>query len=119
MNDTCGGRWSIRPPDGEQSWVLIDIFPGEPGFEREKSEDWQAWGAALWLVLEICLSSMLPPWAAFGVSTMAYLGMEVAARAFGGRDRRLPALMQLSRARREVKAASMFVPGPSRDRKDC
>jgi hypothetical protein len=48
----------------------------------------------LWLLLEVCLSSMLQPWAAFGISTMAYLGMEAAPRAL---DRRLPALMQASR----------------------
>jgi len=72
----------------------------------------------LWLLLEVCLSSMLQPWAAFGISTMAYLGMEAAPRALGRGDRRLPALMQASRGV-WVNATSMFSPGPSRDRKDC
>jgi len=115
MNDTGGGRRGIRLP---------------PGFARTErrllrlSEAWPAWGAALWLLLEVCLSSALQPWAAFGISTMAYLGMEAVPRAFSRRDRRLhraldPPIVQASRASREVKATSMFSPGPSRDRKDC
>ena len=87
-------RWWIRVLDGERSWGSIDVRPGEFGAVRYRlvvfppgatgaerrllrlSRAWPAWGAVLWLVSEICLSRALGPWAAFGISTMAYLGME-------------------------------------------
>ena len=80
--------------DGERSWGSIDIRPGQYGVVRYRlvvfppgvtgtehrllrlSRAWPAWGAVLWLISEMCLSSALPPWAAFGISTMAYLGTE-------------------------------------------
>jgi Family of unknown function (DUF6611) len=80
--------------DGEHSWGSIGIQPGEYGTVRYKlvvfppgttgaerrllrlSRAWPAWGAVLWVMSEIGLSSELRPWAAFGISTMAYLGME-------------------------------------------
>jgi len=87
-------RWGIRVLDGERSWGSIDIRPGHYGLVRHRlvvsppgitraerrllrlSRAWPAWGAALWLISEMCLSSTLRPWAAFGIATMAYLGME-------------------------------------------
>ncbi len=105
MNDARGGSdsgavpeeqpgWGIRVLDGERPWGSIDIRPGEYGTVRYKlvvfppgvtgverrllrlSQAWPAWGAVLWLMSEIGLSSALRPWAAFGISTMAYLGIE-------------------------------------------
>lgn len=80
--------------DGKHSWDAIEIRPGHygavwhrlvvfpPGITGTEhrllqlSRDWPGWGAVLWLILEMCLSSTLAPGAAFGVSTMAYLGIE-------------------------------------------
>ncbi|WP_133066971.1 DUF6611 family protein [Mycolicibacterium sphagni] len=87
-------RWCTWVLDGERSWGSIDVQPGECGTARYRlvvfppgitgterrllrlSRAWPAWGAVLWLMSEACLSSALRPWAAFGISTMVYLGIE-------------------------------------------
>ncbi|WP_407663898.1 DUF6611 family protein [Mycolicibacterium sarraceniae] len=89
-------RWRTWVLDGERSWGSIDVQPGECGTLRHRlvvfppsitgterrllrlSRAWPVWGAALWLMSEVCLSSALRPWAAFGISTMVYLGIEAA-----------------------------------------
>lgn len=91
-------RWWTRVLDGERSWGSIDISPGQYGVIRYRlvvfppgitgaqrrllrlSRAWPTWGAVLWLMSEICLSSALRPWVAFGVSTMVYLGTEALLR---------------------------------------
>lgn len=71
----------IRPGEyGTVRYRLVVVPPGVTGVERRLplSETWPAWGAVLWLISEVGLSSALQPWAAFGISTLAYLGIEAA-----------------------------------------
>ena len=110
-------RWWIRVLDGERSWGSIDIRPGQYGAVRYRllvfpprvtgterrllrlSRAWPAWGAVLWLISEMSLSSTLPPWAAFGISTMAYLGIEAVLIGKVGRYARRCARSGRSRSR--------------------
>ena len=91
---TSAPRQGIRVPDGDRSWGSVKMWPGQDGVLQYRlvvfppgitgaerrllrlSRAWPAWGAALWLISEICLTSPLGPSAAFGISTMAYLGLE-------------------------------------------
>jgi hypothetical protein len=72
----------MRPGEyGTVRYRLVVFPPGVTVVERRLlrlSQAWPAWGAVLWLVSEVGLSSALRPWAAFGISTMAYLGIEAA-----------------------------------------
>jgi hypothetical protein len=85
-------RWWSRVLDGDRVWGSIDIWPGRYGFTRYRLvvfgpgmapaerrllrlwRTWPIWGAALWLISEITLSTAITPLSAVVTATAVYLG---------------------------------------------
>src|SRR5215217_4948191 len=95
MDDGTPGplRHSLqRLLDGDRPWGSLDIRPDRfgviryrlvvypPGIcesERRRvrvARGWPMWGALVWIVCEIILSHTIAPWAAFAMSTAAFIG---------------------------------------------
>ena len=107
MKDTRTGsvplsrRW-WRMLDGECSWGSFDIRPDRfgairyrlvvypPGIDETQRRrvrvwrGWPLWGALLWIVSEIWLTNLMPPWWALAIATAAYFGSGAAALALAG-----------------------------------
>jgi hypothetical protein len=91
--------------DGDRRWGSIDIRPDRFGVTRYRlvvyppgiteterrrvrvARGWPLWGAVVWIVFEMVLSHTIAPWAAFAVSTAAYISAGVAAVALAGPPR--------------------------------
>jgi hypothetical protein len=83
--------------DGDRPWGSIDIRPDRFGVTRYRlvvyppgiseserrrvriARGWPLWGALLWIVSEIVLSHTIAPWAAFAMSTAAFICSGMAA----------------------------------------
>jgi hypothetical protein len=93
--------WS-RVLDGERAWGSLDVWPSRFGITRYRLvvfppglipverrllrlwRIWPAWGAVLWIAMELVLGSVLAGWTALAVSTTVYLGVGVAALVLSG-----------------------------------
>ncbi|MGX9787544.1 DUF6611 family protein [Mycobacterium sp. MMS18-G62] len=91
--------------DGDRPWGSIDIRPDRFGVTRYRlvvyppgiseserrrvrvARGWPQWGALVWIVSEIVLSHTIAPWAAFAMSTAAFLGSGLVAFAMAGTPR--------------------------------
>src|SRR3954468_14803853 len=78
--------------DGDRLWGSLDIQPDRFGVTRYRlvvyppgiseserrrvrvARGWPLWGALVWIVCEIILSHTIAPWAAFAMSTAAFIG---------------------------------------------
>ena len=95
-------RWWSRLLDGENRWgfarIQIDRFgvtryrlvvypPGIDAADRRRLRIWRGspiWGAALWVVAEICLQQMMGPWTALALSSAIVIVFGGVARAMVG-----------------------------------
>ncbi len=95
-------RWCSRLLDGDSRWgfarIQIDRFgvtryrlvvypPGIDAAERRRLRIWRGspiWGAALWVVAEICLQQLMGPWTALAISSASVILLGGVARTMVG-----------------------------------
>jgi hypothetical protein len=122
-------QWWTLVLDGRHDWGSVDASPTRHGVTRYRLvvfppgiepverrllrawRAWPTWGAVLWVVSQIVLSTLLTPGAAFAASTIAYLasGLFLFARVAELRSRvRTLSVVRIA-GYTDVRSAAMFV----------
>jgi hypothetical protein len=89
--ECCWGSLDIRPDRfGAIRYRLVVYPPGSDETQRRRLRVWRGWplwGALLWIVSEIWLTDLIPPWSALVIATAALFGSGAAALALTGEAR--------------------------------